>query len=95
MCASTPAEERYRHLQPKLELFGPLRVVGVEVVRGALDSDDACPDMRRERVRPRPVLGIPHGPGFDGRFRGTPRPTGLPLQLHRLGPESVLRRDPS
>jgi len=49
--------ERHRHLQPKLELFGPLGVVGVEVVRGSLDLDDTSPDVAGEGVRSRPVLG--------------------------------------
>ena len=34
-------------------------------MRGTLDPDDAGADMCRKRVRPRPVLGVADGPGFD------------------------------
>lgn len=43
--------EYHRHLEPKLEHFGSLGVVWVEVVLGLLDPDDPSADVRRERTR--------------------------------------------
>ena len=57
--------QRRRHLQPKLQLVGPIGIGRAKVVRRPLDPDDAGADVPRKRLRPRPVLGVADGPGFD------------------------------
>jgi len=57
--------QRDWQLESMLGLLGPLEAIGVDLVLGPSDPDDAGADLRRQCLRTGPVLGIADRPCGD------------------------------